>query len=246
MTEKAIELLQRDEDGFFLMVEGGRIDHAHHSGSAYNALTDTIELATAVAKAVENTDPEETLIIVTADHGHSFTIAGYPTRGNPILGKVVSNDSTGEPRSEPSVATDSLPYTTLGYTNGRGFANLGDETNADARYRAENADIATGRKDLSEVAVTAPGYHQEALVPTALGTHTGEDVTVHASGPGAHLVTGTIEQNVIFHVMNHAADLVNRAEAQLNGGVSPSASRPQRRGRRGIFRRLVRPLKRAL
>ena len=84
MTQKAIEVLEKNDKGFFLTVESGRIDHAHHAGNAYNALTDTIELAKAVKMADELTDDEDTLIIVTADHSHVFTIAGYPKRGNPI------------------------------------------------------------------------------------------------------------------------------------------------------------------
>ncbi len=87
MTMKAIDLLEEDDDGFFLMVEGGRIDHAHHFNNAYNALNETLEFSNAVAAAVSMTEPEETLIIVTADHSHVMTMAGYPTRGNPILGR---------------------------------------------------------------------------------------------------------------------------------------------------------------
>jgi len=75
MTEKAIQVLDNDDDGFFLMVESGRIDHGHHAGSAYSALTDTIEFAEAVAKAVELTDAEETLIIVKC--GFKFASDGF-------------------------------------------------------------------------------------------------------------------------------------------------------------------------
>ena len=134
MTARAIDLLDDDEDGFFLMVESGRIDHAHHAGSAFNALTETIELANAVQTAVEATDPAETLILVTADHGHVFTIGGYPRRGNPILGKVLE-----AARSELSVDVNGLPYTTLSYANGLGFRDLGDETDADASYALDGA-----------------------------------------------------------------------------------------------------------
>ncbi|MCW9015487.1 MAG: alkaline phosphatase, partial [Kangiellaceae bacterium] len=127
MTSKAIDILDNNDKGFFLMVESGRIDHGHHAGSAYNALTDTIEFAEAIQAAMDRTNPEETLIIVTADHSHVFTIAGYPKRGNPILGKVV-----GVGETEPALASDDMPYTTVGYTNGRGYRDLGTETNADA------------------------------------------------------------------------------------------------------------------
>jgi len=94
MTAKAIDVLANDRRGFFLPVEGGRIDHARHAGNAYRALTDAIEFAKAVQVAVAKTDPKETLIIVPANHSHVFTIAGYPKRGNPILRKVVEVGET--------------------------------------------------------------------------------------------------------------------------------------------------------
>jgi len=205
MTAKSIDMLSRDEDGFFLMVESGRVDHGHHAGSAYNALTDAVELANAVQAAMDKTSAEDTLIIVTADHSHVFTIAGYPTRGNPILGKVITNDGSGEPEATPSLAGDNLPYTTLGYTNGAGFADLGDVHDADARY---GVPVDAGRKDISAVATESAGYHQEALIPMGSETHAGEDVGVWARGPGAHLLTGTNEQSLIFHVMARSAGLL--------------------------------------
>ncbi|WP_370291799.1 alkaline phosphatase [Thalassolituus sp.] len=209
MTEKAIKILDNNENGFFLMVESGRIDHAHHAGNAYNALQDTIELSEAVAIADELTNNRDTLIIVTADHGHVFTIAGYPKRGNPILGKVVAVGA-----DEPSLASDGMPYTTVNYMNGRGHVAVDpSETDADAGYSAA---IYTGRVDLTSVDTTAPGFHQEALVPLSSETHSGEDVGIYAKGPGAHLVTGTNEQSIIFHVMNHAGDLAARANSVVN------------------------------
>ncbi|NDV91900.1 alkaline phosphatase [Alteromonas sp. 345S023] len=201
MTETAINILDNNDSGFFLMVESGRIDHAHHAGNAAGALTDTLAFEAAVTAALENTDPSETLILVTADHGHVFTIAGYPKRGNPILGKVVN---VGE--EAPATASDGTPYTTLGYTNGMGFHDLGDETNADAVY---GLDIAAGRADLTNVDTTAAGYHQEALIPLSSETHSGEDIALHATGPGSQLAQGVVEQNVVFHLINQALGLIN-------------------------------------
>lgn len=207
MTSKAIDVLDNNDKGFFLTVESGRIDHAHHAGNAYNALNDTIELSKAVQVAMDKTSIEDTLIIVTADHSHVFTIAGYPKRGNPILGKVVAVGKT-----EPSMAADGMPYTTVGYTNGLGYRDLGDETNADASYLEGPA---VGRFDLTSVDTMSPGFHQEATVPLGSETHAGEDVGVYAIGPGAHLVTGTNEQSFLFHVMDYAGDLVKNADAKL-------------------------------
>lgn len=207
MTGKALDILSRNRKGYFLMVEAGRIDHAHHAGNAYRALTDTIELSEAVKVALSKVDPKDTLIIVTADHSHVFTIAGYPTRGNPILGKVVGNDSRGEPKGDFERAADGMPYTTLSYANGRGFAMLA--TGGDTRYHEP---IAAGRvADLSAIDTEDEGFHQEALVPRGSETHSAEDVAIYAAGPGAHLVHGVQEQNVIYHVMARAARLGGKA-----------------------------------
>ncbi len=204
MTAKAIDVLSSNEKGFFLTVESGRIDHGHHAGNAYRALQDTEEFANAIQAAVDKVNLDETLIIVTADHSHVFTIAGYPQRGNDILGLVKGSDANGLPLSEPTLASDGMPYTTVGYTNGLGFADYGAGNGGDERY---GEDAAAGRHDLSSVDTKTSGYHQEALVPLGSETHAGEDISVHAIGPGAHLIQGVIEQNVIFHLINQAMEL---------------------------------------
>ncbi len=185
MTTKAIELLARNEAGYFLMVEAGRIDHAHHVSNARRALEDTIELSNAVRAALAKVDLRETTVIVTADHSHVFTIAGYPVRGNPILGKVIQNDDRGEPEAGYALDARGLPYTTLSYANGPG--HRGGE-----------------RPDLTDVDTEALGYAQETMVPMALETHGGEDVAMYAIGPSSHLVRGLKEQTFSFDVMARA------------------------------------------
>lgn len=208
MTANAIKVLQKNPKGFFLMVEAGRIDHAHHTSNAYNALSDTVEFSNAVDVAIQATNAEDTLVIVTADHGHVFTMAGYPKRGNPILGKVVSLGET-----KPQLALDNLPYTTLGYANGRGHRHLGLETDADQCYHQP---VFAGRANLTGMDTTQPGFFQESLVPLASETHSGEDVAIYASGPGAHLISGSNEQTIIFHVIDHAVGLTHQAEMALS------------------------------
>lgn len=189
MTGKAIEILARNPKGFFLMVEGGRIDHAHEECNAFRALTETIEFARAVRGAMARTDRTETLIIVTADHSHAFTMAGESTRGNPILGKVCTNDDFGKPTKHSGNDANGLPYTTLGYANGPGYMG------------------GSQRRDLSQIDTEAHHYLQEATIPLRAETHGGEDVPLYADGPMAHLFHGVLEQNVIFHVMAEALGL---------------------------------------
>ena len=89
MVKKAINRLKKNDKGFFLMVEGGRIDQAHHKNWAKKAFEETLELEKAVQIALEMTDEKDTLMMVTADHSHSITMNGYPKRGENILGMYV-------------------------------------------------------------------------------------------------------------------------------------------------------------
>lgn len=98
MVELSIRRLAGETGGYVLLVEGGRIDHAHHGGNAYRALTDAAAFDEAVARALALVDLDESLIITTADHSHTLTMSGYPQRGNPILGTVAFG--------EPQIARD--------------------------------------------------------------------------------------------------------------------------------------------
>ena len=186
MTAFAIEKLSRDADGYVLLVEGGRVDHAHHGTNAHRALTDALAFARAVERAAAMTDPNETLILVTADHGHVFSIAGYPRRGNPILGLVYPPaPDLSDSDTPPSPARDGRPYTTLGYYTGPSLRPASGES-------------------LTQEQVLDPDYRQEAAVPLGSETHSGEDVILFARGPWAHLADGVMEQHTVNRLMTYA------------------------------------------
>ncbi|HXX48457.1 MAG TPA: alkaline phosphatase [Myxococcota bacterium] len=211
MTAKAIEVLSRSPKGFVLMVEGGRIDHGHHAGNAYRALTETVEFANAIKLALAKTNPAETLIVVTADHSHTLTISGYPKRGNPILGLVVGSIGEGAPSDEPVKDLTGHPYTTLNYANGPGYAGKSDAEPEGSKlypHRPTKFGPATqGRPDLTSTRAQDPNYLQESVVPLSAETHGGEDVPIYAGGPGALLFHGVQEQNFVFHAIAAALGL---------------------------------------
>jgi alkaline phosphatase len=211
MTARAIQLLSRDRDGFFLMVEGGRIDHAHHLGNAYRALLETVELSNAVRTAQAIVDPNDTLIVVTADHSHVLTMSGYPTRGNDILGKVYGNDAKGDRSREPLRDMLGLPFTTLSYANGPGYTGASPEQSEGPKHHPHTPSsyrgIRRGRPDLRRLDTSDPDYLQEATVPARNETHGGEDVPIYATGPGAWLVHGVQEQSYVYYVMAEALGL---------------------------------------
>ncbi len=212
LTREAINRLRGSEAGFVLLVEAGRIDHAHHYGNAIRALDDTVALSDAVQAAIDATSQDDTLIVVTADHGHTLTFGGYPRRGNPILGKVEHSRSDGG----HVLARDGLglPYTTLGYANGPGYRgfNKAQPPEPITFYSAKDGfEPRKGRPDLTDVDTGDTYFQQEATVPLEDETHGGDDVGIWARGPGSEAVRGTVEQNAVFHFMLQATPRLRQA-----------------------------------
>ncbi len=207
LTAAAIRRLSKDPDGYVLMVEAARIDHANHYGNAFRALDETIALSEAVRTAAEMTSPADTLILVTADHSHALNFVGYPVRGNPILGKVRGRGREDGLPGDHARDLTGKTFTTLTYANGPGNTGASNRQPAGPK-RSPHApsafEPADGRPDLLQVDTTDPDYLQEALVPLKSESHGGEDVGIWARGPGSAAVRGTLEQNAIYHVIVQA------------------------------------------
>jgi len=187
MALKAVELLSKDPDGFFLMVEGGKIDHALHDNMAQNALADTVAFDEAIQAVIERMraiDPglENTLIVVTADHDHTMVLNGYPKRGSKVL-DIVHDYATGEPKKD----ADGKTFTALVFGNGK--------------VRPDT------RADVTSAAALDVNYQQEAGVRTLYESHGGGDVKLYAVGAGSAPFKGTMENTQVFHLMKAAAGL---------------------------------------
>jgi alkaline phosphatase len=187
MTSKAIDVLKQNGNGMFLMVEGGRIDHALHETTARKALQDTVAFDDAIKTAIDKLqviDPglKNTLIVVTADHDHTLVLNGYST----LTGKTTSTNPgvLGLLRSYVdglfSKDASGNEFTILGFGNG------------------ENR-MAT-RTALTDATVFNPTYHQEATIPMAAGseTHGGGDVFLGAIGKGSEKFTGVLVNTEVF------------------------------------------------
>ncbi|KKW68257.1 alkaline phosphatase [Lampropedia cohaerens] len=208
MTQKALEVLTKNDKGFFLMVEGGRIDHALHGTNAKRALEDTLALDAAIEKAVafmEERDPglANTLVVVTADHDHAIAFNGYTKIGNPILG-LVHDYTTGEVVK----AADGKPYTTLVFGNGgRAPEGAVNPEDGDAFISPSRS---AERQDLSNADTTADNFLQEVGVPLGTPgaeTHGGGDVMLYAGGAGARHFRGTYDNTKVFEKVRAAAGL---------------------------------------
>jgi len=201
MTTKSIDILSKRDKGYFLMVEGGRIDHALHGTNAARMLADAKAFDDAIQAAlakVKETDPElkNTLIVVTADHDHTLVMNGYAaitgktTATNPgILGLMRDYAAP----TTPALDADGKPFTTLVFGNGE---------NRVAGSRA----LMTA---LTDAAVTDKNYHQEAVIQMGIGgeTHGGSDVFLGAIGLGADSFHGTLDNTDVFGLIRSAVGL---------------------------------------
>ncbi|XP_053137005.1 alkaline phosphatase, tissue-nonspecific isozyme isoform X2 [Hemicordylus capensis] len=197
MVVVALRILQKNPRGFFLLVEGGRIDHGHHEGKAKQALHEAVEMDCAIGEAGRLTSPQETLMVVTADHSHVFTFGGYTPRGNSIFGLAPMQSDI-----------DKKPFTSILYGNGPGYALINGE-----------------RENVSTVDFAHASYQAQSAVPLRLETHGGEDVAIFAQGPMAHLLHGVHEQNYIPHVMAYAA-CIGENKNHCRSSASHSLSGP--------------------
>ncbi len=188
MTAKSIDILAKNPKGFFLMVEGGRIDHALHGTNAARALADTIAFDDAIKAAIDKVktfDPTlaNTLIVVTADHDHTMAFNGYGKRGTDPLGLNI-NYATGAPNTD----VNGNSYTTLVFGNG---------ANRPATRSALDAATVTGKDYLQEVAVRRGSAGSE--------THGGGDVMLFAGGAASKTFKGTIDNTKVFGLVKTAA-----------------------------------------
>jgi len=156
---------------------GGLIDYGNHYTKAGYALDEALEFEKAIQLARDMTDIEDTLIVVTADHGHAVSIAGYPGRGTPILGL-----------NQHDTDINGVKYSVLNYAAGPN------------QYLDENGQRIPLDDILGSDDAITPSY-----IPKDQGVHSGEDVGIFASGPQSHLFTGVMQQSTIPHLMAYAA-----------------------------------------
>ncbi|KAL5111118.1 Alkaline phosphatase tissue-nonspecific isozyme [Taenia crassiceps] len=177
LTTVAIKILSRQPKGFFLFVEGARIDHAHHSNLGKKALLDLLAFEEAIRAGTLMVNLEETLVIVTADHSHSFMLGGEPNRKRSLL----------------DVDTELAPFILdkkgmlpLVYSSGPAGAVNTTRLNLTALPKATLRDTE---------------FRQPALVPLPWATHGGEDVGVYATGVFSYLFHSTVDNTFIGQAM---------------------------------------------
>ena len=213
MSTKAFDIVSKNPKGYFLMVEGGRIDQALHPTLARKAMQDAKafnDAITAVLAKAQAADPglANTLIVVTADHDHTMVLNGYAALTGPTsdaspgilglmrnFGDAENTDGSIKPVSAVAAAKDAdgKPFTTIVFGNGENRVQGARST----------------MTDLTDAAVYDKNYHQEAAVRMSAGneTHGGADVFLGAQGLGADSFHGVIDNTRVFGLCKAAVGL---------------------------------------
>ncbi|MCI3919078.1 alkaline phosphatase [Paenibacillus sp. TRM 82003] len=219
MTETAIDVLDNNEEGFFLMVEGGSVDKQLHPLDWERAVLDAIELDKAVGVAKDFAEKHgDTLIVVTADHAHSMSITGTYWEGDGKTGK-------------DAVRTyQNAKFPTYVDANGDGFP---DELDVERKlavhfanhpdyyedYKMDPVPTAPALKNEEGVYVANPGklsdpedpnkdrFLQVGPLNSSTGVHTVEDIPLMAGGTGASFFKGTLDNTDVFKAIADAMGL---------------------------------------
>ncbi|CAB3227872.1 unnamed protein product [Arctia plantaginis] len=188
MVAAAIKVLRKNENGYFLMVEGASIDLAHHNNWAKRAIIESAAMEEAVELAANMTDEADTLLIVTSDHQTTLSINGYPNRGSNIFDIAGTSEHDG------------INYTTLFYASG------GPESHQYYVNTDKNGTKAL-RRDPSKDDVQNYEYSYQSGIALFEGVHGGGEVAIYARGPYSHLFHNVHEQHYVFHAISYAAKI---------------------------------------
>jgi alkaline phosphatase len=222
MTEKALDILGKHADGFFLMVEGGLIDKQAHPLDWPRAVWDTIELdkAVGVAKKWAMAHGDNTLIIVVADHAHSMSITGTYWEGD------------GKKGREAVRVYGEAKFPDYHDADGDGFPEKVDVSRSLAIHWANHPDyyenykvldeplsptVKEGEKWVANKQRAGDGELQTGNLPVSENNevHTVEDVPLTASGPGAEQFHKAMDNTEVFFA------IVNALGLDARQGISP-------------------------
>jgi len=224
----ALKVLSRSKKGFVLMVESGRIDKYSHSLDAERAIYDTIMLDDAVqaAKDWSKANGNDTLILVTADHTHGVSLVGTvddDLPGPDMRNKVGVYADAGFPNYPAPNAEGYPEKVDVSRRLRLVFGNTPDYYDTFRPY-LDGENVPT-LKNADGTLVPNPQYKD---IPGAVlrvgnlptkggnaaiqGVHTGDDVILTATGPGAERVHGQMENSDLFRVMAEALALAPQSK----------------------------------
>ncbi len=212
-----------NEDGFFMMCEGGKIDWSGHANDAATSIHETIALSDAVQVAIDFAaeHADETLIIVTADHETggmtiSFATTAYDTHFNYLTSQTISftdfDAVIGTLRDKGASFEEALEEveTYYGLTTASDQALTLTETELDSLKTAYNMSMGAEEMSEEEAALLYGGYEPFSMAVSHIinnkaglsytsYAHTGLQIPVYAMGVGAERFAGLYDNTDIFN-----------------------------------------------
>ncbi|OYY21498.1 MAG: alkaline phosphatase [Polynucleobacter sp. 24-46-87] len=212
MTQAAINVLSKNPNGFFLMVEAALIDKFNHPLDWERAAFDTIMLSNAVqiAKDFAKKNPD-TLIIVTPDHTHSGSISGVvnDAKPGPLREKVGVYAAAGYP-NYPKANVAGYP-SQIDVSKRLAFFYGNYPDHYETLHPKLDSTFKPAVKDESGKYVANPKYmqlqedaiHMPGNLPShqGMGVHTADDAVLNAMGPGSEKFRGFMDNTEVFKVM---------------------------------------------
>ncbi len=213
MTQKAIEVLSKNEKGFFLMVEGSKVDWAAHANDPVGIISDVLSFDDAVKVALDHAKTnKDTAVIAVTDHGNG--------------GLTIGNKDTTKTYDKEPLSTFLAPLQKAKLT-GEGLESV---LNADRSNVQEVMAEYFGITDLTDKEIAAiksakagslnytvgPMISDRARIGWTTGGHTGEDVVLYSYSPNGDRPMGVIENTDIAKYMARILDVsLEEATKQL-------------------------------
>lgn len=196
MTKKAIDTLKKDEDGFFLFVEGSKVDWAAHANDTIGIISEILAFDHAVKEAIDFAKKDEnTLVIAVSDHGNS--------------GITMGNANTTNTYSTTPVSAYINPLKKASMTVEGALKQLKEDRSniveVAALYgldRLTETEISTLKSAENLSGEMVKMLANRANIGYTTGGHTGDDVFLYSYGPSK--VTGLVENTDLAHMMAKA------------------------------------------
>lgn len=216
MTQKALDLLSQNDNGFFLMVEGSRIDWAAHGNNAIACITDYLAFDDAVGAAMEFAKKDgNTTVVVLPDHGNSgFSIGRYdlPSYDRATIHQLFGNCSKYKRTSDAiapmllNAQPNDFSSIMLEYTGIELSEKELHELWGAKDYKPENFDKPKEMNNSMHTLVNNL-MNAKTYFGFTTGGHTGEEVFLAAYHPQGHLPIGMNTNREINHYLSDALGL---------------------------------------
>lgn len=227
MTDKALETLSKDEDGFFLMVEGSQIDWAGHANDGAWAMHDTAAFEDALVRVQEFSEENpDTLVVIAPDHETGGMINAPTGEQN----ASVLQGFTGTYGQIFSEAADRIEAAGMDYDNpAAGYimqATVAEMSSGEVVLSQEEvAGVLAAEDESAMLGELGAVLNEHAGISFHSGYHTAVDVPLYAAGTGAELFEGLLDNTEVAHNLARAMGVEFPAGQQAEvTGVSDMAA----------------------